>query len=242
MKNGEFADVTVNSGWTRSFCTSFTMHESWSVTPNQSWLAEWRRVVNNTRRTAEIGSWTLELIANIQANRCHSVSFKPLIFLSPTITASGGLKKETETCMFVLSKLYSHDDFLYDWESGQCPSKLRRVFLRRGTKGREGELAIPLLSRIPWIRAGEVTSRDGNALRVCFTSHQPRGQLLAFDLCSLSVWLGFSSHVGGAVGTYNCGLCGELWMRQMQLLIRRNIRLTGNTQSFVQLFFDVEHW
>lgn len=57
-------------------CRGFMIYVSWSVTPNQHWLAEWRRAVSNTRQTIQIQSWTLELIANIQRESGQSVSLR----------------------------------------------------------------------------------------------------------------------------------------------------------------------
>lgn len=153
--------------------------------------------------------------------------------------------------MFLLSKWY----FLADnsltwwlficssvWESGQCSLQPKTSFPQEGHKEwrGEGELAIPLLSRIPWIRAGEVTSRERvlPSVPASPASHHINPEASYSSLTSAHSQFDWA---GGAVGTYNCSLCGELWMRQMQLLIRRNIRLRGNTTSFVQLYFGIEH-
>lgn len=61
---------------------------SWSVTPNQHWLAEWRQVARNIRQTIQIRSWTLELIANIQQERRQSVSLR--FSVSPPLLQARG--------------------------------------------------------------------------------------------------------------------------------------------------------
>lgn len=72
----------MNSGWTGRCCWGFMMYISWSVTPNQRWLAEWRLVVSNTRQTLQIRSSTLELIANTQRESRQSASLSLSLNLS----------------------------------------------------------------------------------------------------------------------------------------------------------------
>lgn len=83
----------MNSGWTIPYCRGFMMYISWSVTPNQRWLAEWRRVVNSTRQTIQIQSWTLELITNTErewvGNQSHSVSLNLSVSLYLSFLSSG---------------------------------------------------------------------------------------------------------------------------------------------------------
>lgn len=75
--------TSMNSGWTAPHCRGFMIYVSWSVTPNQRWLAEWRRAVSNTRQTIQIQSWTLELITNIRWERAgQSVSLRLFISVS----------------------------------------------------------------------------------------------------------------------------------------------------------------
>lgn len=128
--------------WTQAepppYCRGFMIYVSWSVTPNRRWLAEWRRVVSNTRQTIQIRSWTLELIANIQRESGQSVSlrlFKSVslsLFLSFRLMAiklgsefpSTARQKETlqePACLCCysdvsLQTIASHDGCFYEFE------------------------------------------------------------------------------------------------------------------------------